>query len=264
MKYTNTLSIISNSIRQYKLVTPTFYKILDLMEKSGCKYDGSIDHIAFRSFKSNKGIDNIRKVLLDNDEYTERDEFEFPEKHLSARWYSSDNYNLPTVFVSQINEERLSEESQNIIKSYVKDIKIHKFDGVSKGSDLWNPVLSSDYYKLAKESEYAAWTLAFGYSLNHVTIPVHKLSCYNNIKDYVNLLSDNDFKLLNEGTIQTSDDKLLLQTSTLADTSNIIQENLIPSTFVEFIERKVDSNHQLREGFDPSNANNIFESTNIQ
>ena len=73
--------MIKNSIKQYKLITPTFHKVVNIMNEHGCMYDGSIDHVAFRSFKSNGGIGNISNVLLEDKEYEERDKYNFPEKH---------------------------------------------------------------------------------------------------------------------------------------------------------------------------------------
>lgn len=269
MKLNNVKNVIKNAIQHYKSLTPSFYQIVKIMKTNGCGYDGSVDHVAFRSFKSNGGINNISKVLLENGDYRERDEYEFPEKHLTARWYDPLNQELPTVFVSQINEEKLSESSQKILKSYIEQkSEIPRFDGVSQGSELWGSVLSMDYYDLVRESEYAAWTLAFGYTLNHLAIPVHKLDKYNTIKDYTQLLLDNNVELLGNGKIQISKDKKLLQGSTLADEIKVLHHwyDLIPvpGTFVEFIERKLVSKHQRREGFDVSNANNIFESTYLQ
>jgi len=269
MRLRNALSVINNSIRQYKIITPTLYHMIGIMDIAGCNYDGSIDHIAFRSFKSNGGIYNISEVLLKDGYFIERDTYEFPEKHLTAKWYSPTIEELPTVFVSQINEEKLSLNSQEIITSYTRqNSKRRRFDGVSRGSELWGPVLSSDYYKLSKESEYAAWTLAFGYSLNHITIPVHNLSKYNNIIDFNNLLLNNSIRLLGHGEIQISEDRKILQGSTLADDMKVLHHGSelisVPGTFVEFIERKYIDSGIRREGFDVSNANNIFESTYLR
>ena len=115
-------NFIKNSIEQYKLITPTFHKIIKIMKDADCGYDGSIDHVAFRSFKSNGGIGNISRLLVKDGEYQERDKFVFPEKYLTARWYSPLDKTLPTVFLSEINEEKLNKSSQKIIKSYLSKI----------------------------------------------------------------------------------------------------------------------------------------------
>ena len=39
----------------------------------------------------------------------------------------------------------------------------------------WPTPLLSDYQKLARESEYATWTLDNSYALNHFIISMHRL-----------------------------------------------------------------------------------------
>lgn len=53
-----------------------------------------------------------------------------------------------------------------------------------------------------RESEYAAWTLANGYALNHVTISVHRLKSHlNKIKKLNQFLEEKGFKLNSEGGV---------------------------------------------------------------
>jgi hypothetical protein len=49
----------------------------------------------------------------------------------------------------------------------------------------WGVASREDYDTLAAESEYAAWTLANGYALNHLTAAVHRLgtSAVRSIED---------------------------------------------------------------------------------
>ncbi len=267
-----TVNIIDRSLVHYKYITKTYQKIVNIMDNNMCKYDNSIDHIAFRSLSSNGGIDNIKSVLLEDGLYQQKDNYEFPEKYLSAQWFSPEIKGLPRIFVSQINDEKLSNRSRRIINSYTEQNKQNKteFNGVSSGKDLWGSVIISDYTSLAEESEYAAWALVFGYIINHVAIPVHLLNKYNNIIDYTSLLINNDIILLNDDKIQVSEDKLLLQGTTKSDLiygpqhgTDIIR---VPGTSVEFIERKETNciNKCRKEGFDSRNANVIFESSAIK
>lgn len=55
---------------------------------------------------------------------------------------------------------------------------------------------------ISSESEYAAWTLVNGYSVNHVTISTHRLKSHlKNIKNLNGFIEDNGFKLNSEGGV---------------------------------------------------------------
>lgn len=73
---------------------------------------------------------------------------------------------------------------------------------------LWWIVFSYNFFKqcslclISSESEYAAWTLVNGYSVNHVTISTHRLkSRLKNIKNLNHFIEENGFKLNSEGGI---------------------------------------------------------------
>lgn len=142
----------------------------------------------------------------------------------------------------------------------------------------WEKPLHSEFQQLARESEYAAWTLVNGYALNHVTISSHRLKSHlRRIKNLNQFIEENDFKLNSEGGIlKVSPDGLLLQSSTVADSAFFqfaegITES-IPRSYIEFAERlvlpkfkdlpedKVEEFHR-RDGFEVGNADKIFEST---
>ncbi|KAF3603255.1 hypothetical protein F2Q69_00036578 [Brassica cretica] len=54
---------------------------------------------------------------------------------------------------------------------------------ITLGTLLWEKPQSSEFEQLARESEYAAWTLTNGYALNHITtISVHRLKSHPNKK----------------------------------------------------------------------------------
>jgi hypothetical protein len=67
---------------------------------------------------------------------------------------------------------------------------------------LLTPVLSSILFLDNRESEYAAWTLVNGYSLNHATISTHRLeSDIRHINKFNKFVEHNGFKLNSEGGI---------------------------------------------------------------
>ncbi|XP_055810123.1 uncharacterized protein LOC129880212 [Solanum dulcamara] len=250
------------------------------------------DHFAFRTFGVNgHGIDSMSKFFLDFG-YERREELRFPAKKLKAFWFSppkvSTSYHgsgvngpLPRIFISELLVDQLSPEAQEIIKKYT-DISHCRKEYASLASALgsltWEKPSYSEFQQLARESEYAAWTLVNGYALNHVTISTHRLA--SNLRSIGNLnqiIEESGFNLNSEGGIlKVSPDGLLLQSSTVADSTSFefsdgITET-VPCSYIEFAERlvlpqykdlpteKVEEFHR-RDGFEVGNADKIFEST---
>nr|ABK25973.1 unknown [Picea sitchensis] len=261
-------------------------------------YDGGqvcYDHFAFRTFNvDNCGISALAQFFLDFG-YITRGELSFPGKHLRALWFSPPqhlldcngegvNGPLPRIFISELLVDKLSPESQAIIKKYTSiSSGGSKYAALASvlGSLTWPTPLLSDYHRLARESEYAAWTLVNGYALNHLTISVHRLkSDVQKIGKLNELIQSNKFKLNTEGGIlKVSPDGRLLQSSTVADSmvfhfAEGISES-VPASYIEFAERlvlpeyenlSVDKILELhrRDGFEVGNADKIFESTSAE
>nr|GMD98020.1 uncharacterized protein LOC109147171 isoform X3 [Ipomoea batatas] len=142
----------------------------------------------------------------------------------------------------------------------------------------WEKPSFEEFQKLARESEYAAWTLVNGYALNHVTISTHRLkSNLASIDSFNRFIEENGFKLNSEGGIlKVSPDGLLLQSSTVADSAPFQFSDgateLVPCSYIEFAERLVLPEYKdlpreeikefhRRDGFEVGNADKIFEST---
>lgn len=270
---------------------PTAKAVLDLVSSS----DGSpvcYDHFAFRTFGvDGHGIDSIAKFFLDFG-YTQREELRFPAKKLRALWFAPPkseccdggsylNGPLPRIFVSELLVDQLSSQSQEIIRKYVRmSGKGNKYAALAStlGCLTWDKPIYSDYQHLSKESEYAAWTLVNGYAVNHVTISVHQLKSHiRSIKPLNQFIEDHGYKLNSEGgTLKVSPDGLLLQSSTVADSTMFdfadgVTES-VPCSYIEFAERlilpqfekladeEIKEFHR-RDGFEVGNADKIFEST---
>ncbi|XP_047963086.1 uncharacterized protein LOC125207682 isoform X1 [Salvia hispanica] len=286
--FRNTLSAMENV---YLERNPTAKRILDLVhsyEKDHICYD----HFAFRTFGVNDhGIDSIARFFMDFG-YVQRDELSFPAKKLKAYWFSPPsevragagagvNGPLPRIFISQLLVDQMTSEAQKIIKKYTAmsgNGYMHSALASALGCLTWETPSFSEFQQLARESEYAAWTLVNGYALNHVTVSAHRLK--SNLRKIDNLnkfIEENGFRLNSEGGIlKVSPDGLLLQSSTVADSSSFhfsegITES-IPRCYIEFAERlvlpqfknvaedKVEEFHR-RDGFEVGNADKIFEST---
>ncbi|KAJ4711273.1 Plant/T7N9-9 protein [Melia azedarach] len=270
---------------------PTAKAVLELVQ-SARNDQICYDHIAFRTFGVNgHGIDSIASFFLDYG-YTQREELRFPAKKLKALWFSPPNIPhpddgsgfsgpLPRVFISELLVDQMSQQTQEIIRKYTEisgSGNKHAALASALGSLTWEKPLHSEFQQLARESEYAAWTLVNGYAVNHVTISVHQLQSHlNNIKSLNEFIEKSGFRLNSEGGfLKVSPDGLLLQSSTVADSipfcfSDDVTES-VPCSYIEFAERLVllqykdlpDSEvkeFHRRDGFEVGNADKIFEST---
>ncbi|KAI5065972.1 hypothetical protein GOP47_0018596 [Adiantum capillus-veneris] len=252
------------------------------------------DHFAFRTFGIDGcGISSIAQLFLDLG-YEARDELRFPAKKLRALWFAPPGQTskgaqhnelfegpLPRIFISELLVEELSNDAQTVISKYTRNAaQLSKHAAIASilNSLPWPTPSAQDYKILARESEYAAWTLVNGYALNHLTISVHQLrSQIKKITELNNFLQAKGIKLNSEGGIlKVSPDGGLLQSSTVADSvlfSFAGDEILrVPASYIEFAERLVLEKYldlpaseiqewHRREGFEVGNADKIFEST---
>ncbi|KAM3304131.1 hypothetical protein P3S67_015163 [Capsicum chacoense] len=284
-------SVLASMEAVYLNKNPTAKAILELVHSA----DGDqicYDHFAFRTFGVNgHGVDSMSKFFLDFG-YKRREELRFPAKKLKAFWFSppkvSTSYRgsgvngpLPRIFISELLVDQLSPEAQDVIKKYTDISRCGKeYAALASafGSLTWEKPSYSEFQQLARESEYAAWTLVNGYVLNHVTISTHRLrSNLRSIGKLNQFIEENGFNLNSEGGIlKVSPDSLLLQSSTVADSTSFefsdgITE-AVPCSYIEFAERlvlpqykdlptqEVEEFHR-RDGFEVGNADKIFEST---
>ncbi|XAR65152.1 hypothetical protein NMG60_11009158 [Bertholletia excelsa] len=284
-------SVLASMEAVYLNRNPTSKAVLDCVHSVD---DSQIcyDHIAFRTFGVNgHGIESIAKFFLDFG-YVQREELRFPAKKLKALWFSPPsvplsnvdsgiNGPLPRIFISELLVDEMSPQAQEIIVKYTEmSCKGNNYAALASalGSVPWGNPLFSEFQQLARESEYAAWTLVNGYAVNHVTISSHRLKSHlRNIKSLNQFLEESGFKLNSEGgVLKVSPDGLLLQSSTVADSipfrfSDGITES-VPCSYIEFAERlvlpqfrnlpeeEVEEFHR-RDGFEVGNADKIFEST---
>ena len=246
------------------------------------------DHIAFRTLGvSNLGITSFEKIFLHHG-YTKQDHYFFPKKKLDAYWYKPPHDHYPRVFISELKVKELSTTAQDIIYSYTKEIQKDPIGELNLNDAeevvdflhqaLWKLPSLYDYKTLLNESEYGAWVIYNRYYLNHYTISIHELPSPYNDLEFFNKFLQSIGVILNDagGEIKTSQDKLLRQSSTIAQSVEATFENgetaEIAGSYVEFAERlplpafanlskeKLTNAHR-REGFETANADKIFEST---
>lgn len=121
------------------------------------------------------------------------------------------------------------------------------------------------YRALLEESEYAAWTAAWGYRANHFTVSINHLESLDSVADINRLLKDNGFTVNSAGgEVKGSPEQRLEQSSTMADRVPVAfsdREAVIPSCFYEFARRYPLADGRLYQGFVAASADKIFEST---
>ncbi|XP_024934169.2 2-oxoadipate dioxygenase/decarboxylase, chloroplastic [Ziziphus jujuba] len=284
-------SVLASMESVYLNRNPTAKAVLELVHS----VDGDqicYDHFAFRTFGVNGyGIDSMASFFLDFG-YTPKEELRFPAKKLKAQWFSppsttvSENGSraagpFPRIFISELLVDQMSPETQEIIKKYTElsgSGNKHAALASALGSLTWGRPSYSEFQQLARESEYAAWTLVNGYAVNHVTISTHRLKSHlRDIKSLNQFIEESGFKLNSEGgNLKVSPDGLLLQSSTVADSTSFKFSNgtteLVPCSYIEFAERLVlpqyknlpdneVKEYHRRDGFEVGNADKIFEST---
>jgi len=266
--HTNVDTLFENLWTDYLAVTPSAKKVHELLGST--QQDDVInDHIALRTF-------NIEKVGLEKLAahfkavgYTECGEYHFESKNLYAKHFEHTDPTKPKVFISELLVEKFSEELQIVIRDIVAQVDEAAItaDNFIYSGTHWS-IDSETYKMLLKESEYAAWTAAWGYRANHFTVNINYLAGFETIEAVNQKLIDAKFEMnTTGGIIKGSPEVLLEQSSTLADNFNVKFsdcEMKIPSCFYEFSLRYNKADGEIYTGFVAASADKIFESTNAR
>ena len=283
--------VLDGLMGRYKSRVPDVQAILDTMLEN--QLISSVDeiendHIAFRTMGVPLlGIQSLEKIFT-HFGYQREDYYYFEAKKLDAYWYSPPTPELPRIFISELRVRDLSYEAQAIIRTYTDEVTADPVLAIDLDdaaavdhflhSPLWRLPTYQDFKRLQGESEYAAWVIYNRYYLNHYTISVHNLPApHNTILNFNTFLKDNGFKLNSAGgEMKTSPDKLLIQSSTVAEMIEVEfadgDTHPISGSYVEFAERKVKPEYShlplaeigrqhRRDAFEAANADKIFEST---
>jgi hypothetical protein len=287
--------VLSGLLERYQANVPDAGAIVTAMLAEGIVHDArdiENDHIAFRTLGvPHLGIASLERIFLHYG-YRPRDRYEFPHKHVTAYWYSPPGPRDPRVFISELRVRDLPPAAQAIVRRYTRKLTADPVDGLDLDNPdavleflhapLWPQPTWADYEHLVAESEFAAWVICNRYYLNHFTVAVHNLpGPYDSLARFNQFLESRGFTLNDAGgTIKTSRDGKLLQSSTVAATIDVEfdeghgrkERHVIAGSYVEFAERRVldafatlppDRVHRehRREGFEAESADRIFEST---
>ncbi|MFK7824692.1 MAG: DUF1338 domain-containing protein [Oligoflexales bacterium] len=227
------------------------------------------DHVAFRTFASDKiGLSALEPFFL-QEGYHVSGNYKFEEKKLIARSYQHSDPQIPKLFLSELLTSEFSEGFQAVVENFCKQVKpgsLKSIDIFLQGC-LWDPPSYEQFQTLGKESEYACWLAVNGFCANHFTLSSNHLDQFD-LVSVNNEVKELGFPLNSVGgEIKGSKDVLLEQSSTMAHRQKFVfacgKEEEISTCFYEFIQRYPDENGEVYQGFRTSNADKIFESTNL-
>jgi hypothetical protein len=259
--------LIDRFWQQYSREIKAAGKIHELFEKEGEHIAN--DHVALRTFDDPRvDVDVLAKPFLEAG-YEEKDHYDFPVKKLFAKHYQhKTDKNAPKVFISQLLTKEFSSELQKIVKDSIDKIPTNILNNPKEllfCKTPWEPLSYSDYEKLFKESQYAAWMYVFGYRVNHFTVSVNHFKKYNTVAKVNEFLKSKGFTLNGEeGEVKGSPQELLEQSSIMAEKKPMkFKEGTftVPSCYYEFAFRYPDKDGHLYQGFVAASADKIFEST---
>ncbi len=197
-----TRQLIDRLWEQYIKRVSYAQKYVDLVTEKGGKVVN--DHIALRTFNTHTGEqpEGIRAIkhILNCLDYTPANKYNFTKKKLTAVHFEHPDEMFPKIFVSQLEVEKLPEWAQLIIRNAVKETpyilsdssiellsilknqgELPRIAGESLVNDLvqyfrrpWGVPRKEDVLKLNDVSQYAAWVLLHGNSINHFTAYINE------------------------------------------------------------------------------------------
>ncbi len=253
----------------YSNQNPSARRIFELFASKG--EDVVHDHIALRTFNDPRmNIDVVARIFTDNG-YEARGTYDFKVKKVFGRHFEHiSDPDAPKVFISELLLDQFSPYLQDTVMQKLDSLSADAYQSpelVYSGS-LWGTIPFSTYEKLRAESEYAAWTLVYGYRANHFAIKVNALKNFKTLQEVNAFVKQNGYAMNTSSgnEIYGAPEELLEQSATLAErrpinfTDGVFE---IPSCFYEFTLRYPDADGKLYPGFKAANADKIFESTNF-
>jgi hypothetical protein len=251
--------------KDYIDFNPHAKKVYDLFMSEGLTVQN--DHIALRTFRHEKvGVDVLAKEF-ESLGYTRQGEYHFEAKKLYAVHLQTNDPSDPKVFISELLLGEFSDSLQKEVSDLITQIP-KSWENESPLSCSGRPwdVSHDIYQRLYQESEYAAWTAAFGFRPNHFTVLTNELEKYQDIAELNRFLKEHGFKLnASGGEIKGSPEVFLEQSSTMAEKTKVKfsdGEFEIPACYYEFARRYPTDSGELYQGFVADSADKIFESTN--
>ena len=291
--------IIDRLWKQYIERVPYAKQYVDLVAQKGGKI--VIDHIAFRTFNAHTGEqpEGIRAIrhILNFLEYKQVSKYSFPKKKLKATHFEHPDDSFPKIFVSQLEVNELPEWTQTMINASVnstlyllsdKSLELLRIlerngtlpveaveylvdDLVNYFRRPWNIPLKDDVLKINDVSQYGAWVLLHGNSVNHFAAFIN----YQDVKEWPDLETTGN-ALAEAGVpmkehIEGESGGKLQQTATLAVKDEVkvkgetgIEQMIWTYAYFELTQRNFigeDGTQKLFSGFVEAQANHLFDMT---
>lgn len=249
----------------YCELNPAAKRIHDIFEAEGETVIN--DHIALRTFNHPRlGLESLAKQFKKYG-YAEKGDYVFVEKKLYAKHYEHPNEDMPKIFISELELEKVSpfiRDTVNKLVDQVSDADLAREDVAMMGRP-WKMTYAL-YSELAKESEYASWVAAYGFRPNHFTVNINKLKKFNDILKLNEFIKAKGYVLNKSGgEVKGTVADYLEQSSTMASEIPVKFDDgthNIPGCYYEFAKRYPLANGKLYQGFVAKSADKIFESTN--
>lgn len=164
----------------------------------GCGGDFRNDHLAFRTFAVQDKWSGIAAISRPFEAlgYRAAATYEFPDKGLTSIHFAPPSEGLPKLFISELRVWELSPKARRIVAASTSKAAPGLTDAeLAALSDLpkqpaktrekllrrwaaqfgrrWPAPTKRDAETLEKESQFGAWVLLHGHSVNHFTAAVH-------------------------------------------------------------------------------------------
>jgi hypothetical protein len=155
------------------------------------------DHVAFRTFATQARWSGIAAISRPFEAlgYRAAGAYDFPDKSLSSLHFAPPSEGLPKLFISELRVWELSAKARGIVRAAtarsapgLSDVELAELADLPKGaarretlrrrwaaqlSRRWPAPKASDAAALERESQFGAWTLLHGHTVNHFTAAVH-------------------------------------------------------------------------------------------
>ncbi|UPT75532.1 MAG: DUF1338 domain-containing protein [Elusimicrobiota bacterium] len=168
----------------------------DILKEHGGTFRN--DHLAFRTFAAQERWSGIASIARPFEAlgYRAAGAYDFPDKHLTSLHFAPPSENLPRLFVSELRVWELSPRARRIALAAAAKAEPGLSDEELAGlSDLprlparkrdkllrrwaaqfgrrWPAPKAADALALEKETQFGAWVLLHGHTVNHFTAAVH-------------------------------------------------------------------------------------------
>ncbi len=261
------------------------------------------DHIAFRSLRlvvdSPSGSINLGIPYLENIVtwlgYEVAGEYKFGDRNLYARHYrhpAQDEFDLPKLFISELIVEQLPPLIVSAIKDTVQsgsffNLSALQQSSLASGNDdkgiakalvptftrPWSPPKRSLVEAVNEVSQYGAWVLLHGYSVNHFTAYINRQNTpiYPDIESTAEALASQGVPMKDSfeggqssGLQQTATHAVIEPVNVLDEQGNLVQ---IPWSYAyyelaqRYLVEDTTGKRNLFEGFIAPQAQNLFAMT---